>query len=256
MSVTLADLVPGQTVTMINDAHYSCPFGSTGQVVRVDSHDVLVSFGDESNWYYPSDLATDMGSITDLDLYKRLAARKMYEAKMANGWCSTAEYLARLLGMAEYLPIINTVAITHQVQVPAWPGDSEATVEREALRLLRQRAKDGNIDNLYRSGTEIVDRGEDSGEGADDAQVVEGETVPEFQVRLAATAIKGMRDHGVNGVPEFLRSVGIDPSTIRTKQTVNLYVQVEVEVGADEDVHDAAIAYVRENAPNTITVSD
>lgn len=260
--LTINDLPVGTEVMINVDIFdtYGVPQGSIGTIDVTEYSDVRVRFDScptpQSLWLYPSQVSlVDLSTVTDADLFRRLAVKVLFEHKAKNGWCGTAEALAVQMGLSDYLPVNTDVTIPHTVTVLRWPGDTDSTVAQRANRMIR----DAETGRNSRSGEAQIEARENPytpERGYDVDETPEGETLDEFRVRLAQTAIKGARQHGVPGVNEFLTALGIDPSTIKERRTLYATVEVEVEVDASTNVREYARDLFTLALPSDVTVSD
>lgn len=232
MTLTAEQCTRGLPVRMNTDAlaTYGVPQGSAGLVNRQDSGDVLVDWTREGDsaislWTYAHDLVhADPAQITDLEVYKNFAAREFWKAKAANGWCSSAEYLANTMGLHDYLPSTVWVDVTVREKVERWPGESDTTVNNRARTQVQTK------DRLRVRDYATVETATATTQGTDEFVPVEGETLDAFKARIAAGALSGAKRFGVTGVPEFLRAIGIDPDAVEVPTTIYATVRVQVPV--------------------------
>lgn len=257
--LTVADFPVGTYVMAKGESlsHYGLSAGTHGIVTDVESDEVRVRFerapGDDvSIWVYLRQIdRLDMSTVTDPDLWKRVAVRRLFEHKEENGWCGTAEALAVQIGLGDYLPLPVDVTIPASVTVQRWPGENNAAV-------VRRTRSSVTPDTMQWGRAEVSDREQpySAERGYDVDPTPEGESFEEYKGRVASTAMKGARAHGVSGVPDFLRAIGIDPDSVVETRTMYATVEVEVPVGATTDLRQFARDLFTLALPSDVTISD
>lgn len=78
------------------------------------------------------EVVNDPSEITDLNEFRRLVAEETLKAKRANNWCGEAEETLKIVGLGEFLPVIERVKMEYVIYVERQPGESDTSVRRRA----------------------------------------------------------------------------------------------------------------------------
>lgn len=229
MTITTGDRL---VLTTDRFAYYSAPIYSTVTAEADEAFgEVRATTGSGRVLYVlTSEVVVDDPLTMPLPVYKAWAMRQMWKAKAEYGWCGSAEYVARSLGLASYLPTPLNVTRTQIVNAVRWPGETDDAVIRRA-----RRAEDESA--WYSVSHEIAD--EVTTEADDYPADVQDESPEAFRARLKDACVDAAREYAVAGVPDFLRSVGIECDVITRPVNVSVTISVPVEIEVGTEAYEA-----------------